>query len=231
MYNQITLINTQEHKNSAVKRFNSLVYAKELISATITAPEFYECCKEYPIVFVKDENDQWSASVMLGYKEKENLFIDEKGLWEKGRYIPASIRRYPFIYVTGENNQLSLGIDIEALSESIEDAERKLFDEEGNPTDFTKSVLEFMNHFQSDAAATVNFIKQLEDWGLLEERTAQINTPDQKSYQINGFYVINEEKLHHLSKKKKQDICDQNGYSLITAHLISLSNVQRIGIR
>jgi len=31
--------------------------------------------------------------------------------------------------------------------------------------------------------------------------------------------------------KKKQEICDQNVYSLITAHLISLSNTKRLGIR
>jgi hypothetical protein len=231
MYNQITLINTLEHKNSAVKRSDSLFYAKELISAPITASEFYECCKDYPIVFVKDQNDQWSASAMLGYKEKENLFVDENGNWEKGRYLPASIRRYPFIFVAQENNQLSLGIDTNALSESDEDTERKLFDPEGTPTQFTNSVLEFMNRFQGDAAATANFISQLDKWELLEEKTVQIITPDQKNYQLNGFYIINEEKLQHLSKKKKQEICDHNAYPLITAHLISLSNVQRIGIK
>lgn len=231
MYNQIVLINTKEHKNSVVKAFDSFLYAKELISAPVSASEFYECCKDYPIVFVKDNSNQWSASVMLGYQEKTNLFLDEKGVWEKGRYVPASIRRYPFIFAIQENNQLSLGIDASALNSSENDTERKLFDSEGKPTPFTNSVLEFMNRFQADAAATTNFITQLDKWGLLEEKTAQIITPDQKNYQLNGFYVINEEKLHHLSKKKKQEICDQNAYPLITAHLISLSNVQRLGMR
>lgn len=231
MYKNIELINTEKHKNHAIKAMDSFNYAKELINAPITAPEFYECCKDYPIVFVKDANESWSASAMLGYMENKNLFIDENGMWEKNRYIPASIRRYPFIFVAQENNQLSLGVDTSALSQDEKDKERRVFDDEGKPSEFINGVLQFMNQFQGDAIATANFIAQLYQWELLEEKTAQIITPDQKSYQINGFYVINEEKLHHLSKKKKQEICDQNAYPLITAHLISLSNVQRMGLR
>lgn len=231
MYKNIELINTQTHKNHAIKAMDSFKYAKELIGAPITVPEFYECCKDYPIIFIKDENNSWSASAMLGYQEAHNLYINENGAWEKEKYVPASIRRYPFIFITQENNQLSLGVDTAALSENEEDNERKLFTGEGKPSAFTNTALQFMNQFQADAATTANFIAQLDKWELLEEKTAQIITPEQKSYQINGFYVINEEKLHHLSKKKKQDICDQNAYSLITAHLISLSNIQRMGMK
>ncbi|MDD2369504.1 MAG: SapC family protein [Sulfuricurvum sp.] len=231
MYTNIELINTITHKNTAIKSYNSFSYAKEMISAPITVAEFYECCKDYPIVFVKDAEANWSASSMLGYEEKKNLFINDNGEWEKLRYVPASIRRYPFIFVHQENNQLSLGIQSDAKRDEPTDEERRLFNEEGQPSEFLNTVLEFMNRFQNDAAATNSFIKQLDEWELLEERTAQITTPDQKNYQINGFYTINEEKLHCLSKKKRQDICDKNGYLLITAHLISLSNIQRMGMR
>jgi hypothetical protein len=231
MYKNIELINTQSHKGHYVKAMENFSYAKEQMSAPITAAEFYESCKNYPIVFVKDAANNWSASVMLGYVENNNLHVDENGVWEKGNYIPASIRRYPFIFIAQENQELSLGIDTSALSEADEDKERKLFNDEEKPSQFTQGVLEFMNQFQRDAVATAGFIAQLDKWELLEEKSVQVITPDQKSHQINGFYTINEEKLQHLSKKKKQEICDQNVYPLITAHLISLSNVQRMGMR
>ena len=51
------------------------------------------------IIFVKDTENNWTASVMIGYQENENLFIDENSMWEKGR-----------------NNQLILGVDTAALS-------------------------------------------------------------------------------------------------------------------
>lgn len=230
MYKNIELIQTQTHKESFVKSFENFAYAKEMISTPITIAEFYECCKDYPIVLVKDAEGHWSASAMLGFKEKENFFIDENGVWEKFRYVPASIRRYPFIFVNHEENKLSLGLDSSAKTAGENAGDRKLFEADGNPSEFLTNVMNFMNQFQSDAAATAQFIKQLEKWELLEEKSAQIVTPDQTSYQINGFYVVNEEKLQHLSKKKKQEMCDHNAYPLITAHLISLSNIQRMGL-
>lgn len=78
--------------NAALKKLKSFAYAKELIHAPITVAEFYESCKDYPIVFAKDASESWSALALIGYKEKENLFIDDKGIWEKNRYIPAFIR-------------------------------------------------------------------------------------------------------------------------------------------
>ena len=231
MYNNVEMINTQEHKNHAVKAMENFSYAKQEISTPITLAEFYESCKDYPIVFIKDEANNWMASVMLGYVKDNNLHVDANGMWEKGKYIPASIRRYPFIFINQENNDFSLGIEKSALSEDEKDKERKIFTKEEKPSEFTNSVLEFMNQFQRDALATAGFIAQLDKWELLEEKSAQIVTPDQKSHQINGFFIVNEEKLKHLSKKKKEEICDKNAYALITAHLISLSNVQRMSAK
>ncbi|MDD5717911.1 MAG: SapC family protein [Sulfuricurvum sp.] len=231
MYKNIELIHMAEHKNCAVKALTTFEYAKSVINTPISVFEFYECCKSYPIIFIKDTNGSWTASVMMGYKEGENSFIDENGVWEKGVYIPATIRRYPFIYVMRDGTTLSLGLDADAKSEAPEDDERKFFDAEGNKTEFLNGVITFMNKLQNDAAVTSGFIAQLDKLGILEEKTATVTTPDQNSYQINSFYAIDEEKLHNLSKKKKKEICEQNLYPLITAHLISLSNFQRFSIK
>lgn len=79
--------------------------------------------------------------------------------------------------------------------------------------------------------ATKEFVKQLDEWELLEEKIATVITPNQEQFNINGLYIVNEEKLKHLSKKKKDEICNKNAIPLITAHLISLSNIQKLGIK
>jgi Holliday junction resolvase len=230
MYTKLQPINKIEDKNKGIKEVKSFSYAQEQISVPLTITEFYEACKDYPILFAKDANGSWMATAMLGYKEKENLFIDENGIWEKQRYIPAHIRRYPFIYVNNtETEELTLAVDGDYKSEDTQDEVRKLFLEDGTNSEFLNGVLRFLNQFHGDALATEKFIKQLENWELLEERVAQIITPEGKNYNINGFYVVNEEKLKHLSKKKRDAICEKNVMPLITAHLISLSNIQKIG--
>jgi Holliday junction resolvase len=232
MYKKLQPINKIEDKNKGIKEVKSFSYAKEQISVPLAITEFYEACKDYPILFAKDVNGSWMATAMLGYKEKENLFIDEEGVWEKQRYIPAHIRRYPFIYVNNtETKELTLAVDGDYKSEDTQDEVRKLFLEDGTNSEFLNGVLRFLNQFHGDALATEKFIKQLENWDLLEEKVAQIVTPDGKNYNINGFYVVNEEKLKHLSKKKRDAIWDKNVMPLIIAHLISLSNIQKIGAK
>jgi hypothetical protein len=232
MYKNLEILNKTTHKDGAVEQIKSFTYAKEIINAPITVAEFFEACKDYPIFFAKDTNQNWTATVMLGYKEKENVFVDKDGKWEENRYVPAFVRRYPFIFVTNPNSDdLTLAFDKECLSASKEDEVRRFFDDSGKNTEFLNNVLNFLSQFQNDAKATSEFIKQLENWEILEEKVATIVNQKQEKYSINGFYVVNEEKLKHLSKKKKEAICNNNATPLITAHLLSLSNIQKVGNR
>jgi len=232
MYQNVEPINSIAHLKCGTKELSTFAYAKELIHAPITVAEFYESCKDYPIVFAKDASESWSALALIGYKEKENLFIDDKGAWEKNRYVPAFIRRYPFIFVAQPNtDELSLAFDVTCKEEKCTVMERRFFDDEAKATPFLQTIMSFLTQFQNDAKATAEFIKQLDEWELLEARMANIVTPSGETFALNGFFVINEEKLRHLGKKKKEEIYAKNAIPLITAHLISLSNIQRMGNR
>ena len=167
---------------------------------------------------------------MLGYKENVNIFVDDKGNWDKLNYIPAFVRKYPFVFVE-QNEQLLLGIDNDYLSVDKKDESRKLFDNKNENSELLNNVLTFLNQFQNDSIATKKFIKQLDEWELLEEKVATIINNKNEQFNTNGLYIVNEDKLKHLSKKKKEEICNKNAIPLITAHLISLSNIQKLGIK
>ena len=77
------------------------------------------------------------------------------------------------------------------------------------------------------SAIQVGF-SQKKDENIGSEVVNIVNSKNEK-FTLGGFFIINEEKLKHLSKKKKDDICAKNAYALITAHLISLSNIQKLG--
>lgn len=228
MYKKLEVLNKIQHKNKGVAEVTDFLYSKNLINAPIALSEFFEACKNYPIFFAKDKDNKWFSTALLGYKEGENLFVDKKGKWKELHYIPAFLRSYPFILVNQENKkEMVVAIDAEYLNEK--ESSKKLFDENGNNSEFLNGVLGFLNQFYSDTMATSEFIKQLEEWELLEEKVANVVNSKNEKYSLNGFFVVNEEKLKHLSKKKKDDICAKNAYALITAHLISLSNIQKLG--
>ena len=228
MYKKLEVLNKIEHKNKGVLEVTDFLYSKNLINAPIAISEFFEACKNYPIFFSKGQDEKWFATVLLGYKENENLFVNEKGVWKELHYIPAFIRSYPFILSnSADKKELLLAVEKESLSENK--TSKKLFDKEGNNSEFLNGVLDFLNQFYNDTLSTSEFIKQLEDWELLEEKVANVVNSKNEKFSLNGFFVVNEEKLKHLSKKKKDDICAKNAYALITAHLISLSNIHKIG--
>jgi len=230
MYENVEPLNSVTHLKSGIKEINSFEYAKELIHAPITIAEFYESCKDYPIVFAKDPNDVWTALALTGYKDKENIFIDKKGQWDKNRYIPAFVRRYPFVFMAqADSEELTLAFDVAYKVEISKSKERAFFDADAKATPFLQNIMSFLTQFQNDAKATAEFIQQLSDWDLLEARMANVVTPAGETFTLNGFYIVNEEKLRHLSKKKREEVYAKNAIPLITAHLISLSNIQRLG--
>ncbi len=231
MYKNLEILNKINHKNKSVKEVKNFFYAQKLTSAPTTAAEFFEACKNYPIFFAKDKDNNWFASVILGYKENNNLFVDEKGNWEKSHYIPAFVRKYPFVFIKEKNkDNLFLALDKDYLGDEKNNEVRKLFNDKGENTNILNNVLTFLNQFHVDSVATKEFVKQLDEWEILEEKTVIINDKKEQ-FNISGLYVVNEEKLKNLSKKKKNDINDKNAMPLITAHLISLSNIQKLGVK
>ena len=226
MYNNIELITKDSHKDAGVANVEGFAHAKELTSSMITMSEFYQACKNYPIVFANNEEEGWFAVALLGL-EKENKFLDEKGVWKEGCYIPAYVRRYPFIYIKNEDDLL-LGFDGDHKVNKEEAGDRHFYDDKEETTPFVANVLTFMNQVQNLTKVTTEFIETLVEMDVLEESAITGKNASGKEISVNGFWILKEEKLEKLTKKNKAKLCEKNYMQPITAHLISLSNIQSL---
>ncbi len=226
MYKEIELILKDKHQESGVGEIENFLHAKEVSSAIITMEEFFQACKHYPIVFSKNEKEGWFALALLGLKNR-NIFVDEKGKWKKECYIPAYIRRYPFIFVQNDK-ELLLGFDAQHKVSKEEAGSRYFFDENGEKTEFVDNVLQFMNQVQHSSQQTKKFIETLDEMGLLEASTLHGTNKQGEEISLNGFWVLNEEKLNKTTQKNRTRLCKQNYMQPITAHLISLSNIANL---
>ncbi|HEV7268078.1 MAG TPA: SapC family protein [Falsiroseomonas sp.] len=95
-YRSVVPVNFQRHKDWSVKTGESYAFAAEVNSVPVTAVEFAPAAAEYPVVFAGNEDAVFPA-VILGARTNENLYVDAEGKW-LGRYIPAFVRRYPFVF-------------------------------------------------------------------------------------------------------------------------------------
>ena len=87
--------------------------------------------------------------------------------------------------------------------------------------------MNFMEDFQKSSQKTALFIKELEELDLLEDANANMSI-DGKQFTFTGFKRVNEEKLNSLSEEQTMKLIKNGLYKLVVAHLISMSNFEKL---
>jgi hypothetical protein len=197
----------------------------------ITVDEFVSVQRFYPIVFSAGENPVPLA--LMGLNEGVNVFVDDDGKVLGDLYMPAYVRRYPFMLarLAPDAQELSLCFDpTSGLVGDFEEGEA-LFDD-GKPSETTNNVLKFCEEFELSAQRTVAFMTELKTSGLLMDGEVSIQPAGaEQPFVYRGFQMVNEEKLRELEGDDLKKM-NQNGMlPLILAHLFSVSQVRDIFAR
>lgn len=228
IYDNIQPLSSEVHRNWAVQ-VDDYAFVSHIISAPLLATEIPFAAAEFPIVFSATANEgEYLPLAIMGLKDGENLLLNEKNQFVT-RYIPAFIRRYPFI-LGGDKaaDTLALCID-EASNTVIKDGSkgRRLFDDGGEQSGHLKEVLTFLKDYQYRAEMTKVFCKRLHELDLLEPMQANITFKGREDANMNlkGFYVVKREKLKALSDTDILDLFKKDGLELIYSHIQSLSNL------
>lgn len=220
-YKKPVVLDKEQHKSLRLKAADARFAAKNQ-SVPMVLAEFPEASLEYPIVFAKSQDSQWIALALTGLQADSNAFVDETGRWT-GRYVPASVRRYPFILAEGENKQLSLAVDMDAPQLGSEgDA---LFDDKGEPTELVRNVMNMMGEFQSQALSTAALAKELDEAKLLIQQSLRVQLGDGRNAVVEGVWIVDEAKLRELSDDKILSFYKSGALVAIHAHMLSLRNL------
>jgi hypothetical protein len=194
-------------------------FAAATNSVPLLAAEFASACKNYPIVFTEGPSPQPVA--LLGLRAGENLFVDENGTWKEGAYIPAYIRRYPFIFMeNADKSQFTLCID--EASDCLVDGQDNPFFVDGKPTEMATKALDFVREFQGQHAFTGEFMAAISAAGLLQEKRADITLSDGQLLSLSGFMVIDEELFNKVPADEFLKWRERGWLGLIYAHLLSV---------
>ena len=225
-YRSVVPVSFQRHKGWAVKTGDSYAFAAEVNSVPVTAIEFAEAAAEYPVVFAGNEASVFPG-VILGARENENLQVAADGRW-LGKFIPAFVRRYPFVLaqLPGQS-QLGVCVD-EAAQATGQQPGEALFDAQGEPTPYLKQAIGFLEQFQRERQRTRAFCQHLHEADLLQPMNARADLPDGRAFTVDGLLVVDEKKLLALPDAQVLALFRGGELHLLSMHLLSLSNLKAL---
>jgi hypothetical protein len=205
---------------------NPIQAAAGLNAFFVTAPEFGDVCKEYPLLFLRAGNDaqgrpQAAPVAVFGLSPGENLFIGQ-GAWQ-GRYAPAMLRVYPFA-MARVDNQLVLCIDESWQGFSTTEGQ-PLFEPDGTSTPYLTELQKFVEQIEADVERTRLCVQRYLELDLLRDKRFDATLPDGTPLSVDGFMAIDEDKLAALSDADLLQLQRSGLLGLLHAHMISLSNM------
>ena len=230
-YENAVPINNQRHKDWSVAKSNDYAFARQANSVPLMAVEFSSAAAEYAIVFAGAE--AVLPVVILGIHEAENLYLNEALGWN-AKYIPAFVRRYPFVFSstgTNGNSTLTLCIDEEYAGCNQDGRGERLFDSQGQRTMYLESMLQFVKQYQEHSLRTQAFCNKLKELNLLEPTQAEFTLNNGQKHRLTGFMAVNRDRLKGLSGEQYAELVKNDGLELIYLHLQSMRNLGAIAAR
>lgn len=225
LYRRPVVLDRAKHGASRVAPVRRFEFAAGVQALPVTVSEFKEVQKEYPLVFARAADKKLVPVALTGLRKNENLYVAAGGAWD-ARYVPAYIRRYPFIFSEAGNDSLTLCMD-EAY-EGLDSGDGDLLFEDGRESPYLKGILEFMGAYQNDFRLTGEFCKHLDDLGVLVQMSATAEMKTGEKYVINNFLMVDEARLRAIDSVSVGRLFQSGEMALIHAHLMSLSNLGRL---
>lgn len=225
LYSSPIVLNSITHRDLKVAAVNNFNYAKPFNSCVILCQEFLEAAKYYPIVFSKTD-ETLTPVVILGLND--NMYITD-GKWQAGNYIPAFVRRYPYILAEGLAQDGSLTVCIDSNYEGFgkEDGER-LFTDEGEKTPALEKAIQFLTLYQNQFEITKTFVNTVKDLDIFKSVDANITLASGKTFTIRGIWTVDEQKMLQLPDADLLNLVKRGYLAWIYAHLYSMTNFAKI---
>jgi hypothetical protein len=228
-YNQLEPLSSQVHGDFRIRVRDKAPFLAKQHAVPVTVEEFPLVQRYMPIVFSVGEDPVPLA--LMGLNEGVNTFFDEEGtLLDQNFYVPAYIRRYPYLLarLRPEADELSLCFDPSSDTIGAFEEGDRLF-ENGEPTETTKNILQFNEQFEQAGARTAMFMKDLKELGLLIDGEVTIQQEgNAQPFVYRGFMMIDENKLNDLRGDQLRKIVQNGMLPLIYAHLFSLALMRDI---
>ena len=230
-YKQPQPLSAEAHAGLGVKQIEQpFAFLRESHAVPVTVSEFGRAASFYPLIFVGEER---TPVAVMGIRQGQNLYVDNNGFVADDHYVPAFVRRYPFVFASDEGSD-RLVLCVDRAAPMVSNQPEVPFFENGQPSKFTNDAIEFCKEFERQRQATVEFGRILKDMDLLEQKTVSFQPRDNQgnntgeSQVVAKYWSIDEEKLNALPDAKLVELQRNGMLGACFAQIMSLLNWSRV---
>lgn len=229
LYNDLVPLNSNDHAKWKTRAINDASFFSKQHAIPLTVEEFPQAQRHFPIVF--SSSDDPVPLALMGLNDGVNVHVGADGKMRQPIYVPAYIRRYPFMLAKLRPDAEELSLCFDPTSDAVGDFKKEgeaLFDGK-DPSENTKSILNFCEQFENAVRNTTAFMQEIKKYDILMDGELKIEHPNlEKPFLYQGFKMVNEEKLRELRGDELRKL-NQNGMlALIHAHLFSLQLMREL---
>jgi hypothetical protein len=228
LYKDLVPLSSVDHASWKTRQLESAPWLQDQHAIPVTVDEFASAQRFFPIIF--SSGDSPVPLALLGLNEGVNVYMGEDGKFTENVYVPAYVRRYPFMLAKLRPDTDELSVCFDPTADAIgpfDDGEPLFVD--GQPADATKQILEFCEQFEQAGQRTEAFMKDLVESELLMDGELSIQPDAEKPpFIYRGFQMVNEEKLRDLRGDQLRKMNQSGMLPLIYAHLFSLAQMREV---
>lgn len=227
-YQDLMPLNSRDHGAWKSKPTDKAPWLVGQHAIPLTVEEFPQAARNFPIIFTSGDDPVPLA--LMGLNEGVNAFVDDEGKLLENVYVPAYVRRYPFLLakLTPDASELSLCFDptSDLIGEYEEGA--PLFDGE-KASEACQAMLNFCQQFEEAGMRTGAFVEELKKHKLLMDGEVAIQVEGQEQpYVYRGFQMVNQEALREVRGDVLRGWNQSGLLPLIYAHMFSLELVREV---
>ena len=233
-YGYDEIVPLQKQHRVLVPGGNTPAFCRKLNALAISFSEFAAAGRDYPIVFASLDGGKTFAPVaVLGLGKGQNLFLDASGEWDRGAYVPAFVRRYPFciskLYVDGEPRSERVVCVAKAY---VDPGGVQLFDAQGRPSARWSDTERLLAGYEADLDRTAQMCAAFARLRILAPFSMQVlEDGGEPAVRLDGMYRVDEAKLGDLKPASHKVLVGKSFMGRIYAHLHSLENFSRLYAR
>jgi len=225
MYQELVVLDKKKHSSLKINQLEDLNFARSSTFVPVIASEVALIGNTFPVVFTADDNPSLVSLVSLG---GDSLAINNEGKWITS-YVPSFFRKYPFSLASTKENPEQKVILIDEKSSLFSKSKGKqLFKQDGSQSETLEHAIKLLTTHEQQMSITKNVAKLISEAGILEDREIAVGEGEEKKILVNGFKVVDKEKLNKLSDDILADWVRKGIISMIDSHLKSLEHIQTL---